>query len=608
MERVSRELIETWNQLKERGNERQLRNEQVTQARRGNVEEVMPGVFPSNWPKPIVANVIDTTARDLAEVLARLPNIDCASSTLTTDKAKKFAARKTKIALYYVEHSRLKLQLYSGADWFFTYAACPIVVEPDFGANCPRLRVDNPMNAYWETDLYGEVKLYGKRSEDTVGRLRHQYPELEDIIVQKVPDVMSGRVVVSSDTDRLEVVTLMVGSELIIFLPEREGLVLRRTKHRFGRPPVVIAERPRWDEYSRGQFDDVMWVWLARARMAVYGLEAAEKAVRAPLVVPEDVTHVPFGPDSIIRTNNPGAVGRVPLELPSSSLVEQQVLDQEIATGTRYPKLRSGGADTPSIATGPGMAALTDIYSTQIATAQDILGDALRRALRMAFEMDELYWPELSKTVNGTASGAPYTETYKPSRDIAGDYTVSVSYGMTAGMDPNKALVFLLQLRADQAIDRDTMQRMLPFEIDVDELQRRVDIEQITDALKQGIFALLANAPVMGEQGIDPLKTLERAARIIKDRENGKPLHQAILDAFTPEPAPQGQQMAPEDQMMAQLLGMAGGGGGAPGQLPPGDNTQLGQQAAPDLAMVLAGLTPGGNANMQYNVSRRLPM
>ena len=258
MERVSQELIETWNQLKERGTERTLRNEQVTQARRGNVEEVMPGVFPSNWPKPIVANVLDTTARDLAEVLAQMPNIDCSSSTLTTDKAKKFAARKTKIALYYLEHSRFKLQLFSGADWWFTYAAMPIIVEPDFSARCPRLRIDNPMGAYWETDLYGEVKLYGKCSEDTVGRLRHQYPELEDVIVNKVVDPMSGRVAVSSDTDRLEVVTLMQGDELVVFLPERQGVVLRRTRHRFGRPPVVIAERPKWDEYSRGQFDDVM--------------------------------------------------------------------------------------------------------------------------------------------------------------------------------------------------------------------------------------------------------------------------------------------------------------------------------------------------------------
>lgn len=603
MERVSQDLIETWNQLKERGTERQLRNTQVTQARRGDVDSVMPGVFPSNWPRPVVANVLDTTARDLAEVLARLPNIDCASSSLTTDKAKKRAARKTKIALYYAEHSRLKLQLYSGADWFFTFAACPIVVEPDFTTQCPRFRIDSPVNAYWETDLYGEVKLYGKTSTETVGKLRHQYPELESLIVETRSDGL-GNATRTSDTDRLEIVSLMVGSELIMFLPERQGLVLRRTTHRLGRPPVVIAERPKWDEFSRGQFDDVMWVWLARARMAVYGLEAAEKAVRAPLIVPEDVTQISFGPDAIIRTNTPGGVGRVPLELPTSSLIEQQALDQEIATGTRYPKLRSGGADTPSVATGPGMAALTDIYSTQIATAQEILGDALRRAFRMAFELDEKYWPEVTKTVNGTASGAPFTETYMPSRDIDGDYSISVSYGMTAGMDPNKALVFLLQLRADQAIDRDTYQRMLPFEIDVDELQRRVDIEQINDALKQGLFALLANAPMMGEQGMDPLKTLQRAAQIITDREKGKPFHQAFVDAYKPEP--EQAPANPQDAMMQQLMAL--GGGGAPGQgAPPGDNTQLGAGAAPDLAMVLAGLTPSGNSNLQYNVSRRLP-
>ena len=607
MERVSQALIEKWNQLKERGTERQVRNSQVTSARRGNVDEVMPGVFPANWPRPIVANVLDTTARDLAEVLARMPNIDCSSSSLTTDKAKKFAAKKTKVALYYAEHSRLKLQLYSGADWFFTFAAMPIVVEPDFNAQCPRFRIDTPVNAYWETDLYGEVKLYGKVTNETVGKLRYQYPELESLIVETHSDGL-GNATRTSDTDRLEIVSLYTGSELIVFLPERQGLVLRRAKHRFGRPPVVIAERPRWDEYSRGQFDDVMWVWLARARMAVYGLEAAEKAVRAPLIVPDDVNQISFGPDSIIRTNNPGGVGRVPLDLPQSSLIEQSLLDQEIATGTRYPKLRSGGADTPSIATGPGMAALTDIYSTQIATAQEILGDALRRAIRMAFEMDELYWPEVTKTVNGTASGAPFTEKYTPSKDIAGDYSVSVSYGMTAGMDPNKALVFLLQLRADQAIDRDTMQRQLPFEIDVDELQRRVDIEQINDALKQGLFGLLANAPVMGEQGIDPLKALQRAAQIISDREKGKPFHQAFVDAYKPDPEEQQEQLSPQDAMMQQLLGGGGGGPGGPApQQQAGDNSFLGAGAAPDLQMILAGLTPGGNANLQANVSRRLP-
>jgi hypothetical protein len=151
------------------------------------------------------------------------------------------------------------------------------------------------------------------------------------------------------------------------------------------------------------------------------------------------------------------------------------------------------------------------------------------------------------------------------------------------------------------------MQRMLPFEVDVDDLQRRVDIEQMSDAMKQGMFALLANAPVMGQQGIDPLQTLQRAAQIIKDRENGKPFHEAVLDAFTPEPQPEGAAPAdPATALMEQLMG--GMAGGAPGGMQqPGDNSFLGAGAAPDVSMVLAGLTPGGNANLQANVSRRIP-
>lgn len=603
-ERVSNALIRAYDQMVERGWERQLRNTQVSAARRGDVDSVMPGVFPSNWPRPVVANVIDTTARDLSEVLARMPNIDCATSNNTTDKSKKFAAKKTKICLYYLEKSRFKLQLLSGCDWFFSFAAMPIVVEPDFRYSCPRFRVDSPMGAYWDLDHYGEVKRYAKKWEDTIGALKHKFPELASEIA---PTDQYGHQI-KSDEARLEVVKLYVEDEIIMFLPERQGLVLSRHRHRFGRPPVVIAERPRWDEHNRGQFDDVMWVWLARARMAVYGLEAADKAVRAPLAVPSDVTQIAFGADALIRTDNPEKVRRVPLELPSSSLVEQQVLDAEISEGARTSRMR--GADVPSIVTGPGMAGLDMQYSTQIATAQEIVGDAIRRALGMGLEMDELYWGEMTKTVNGTASGAPYTETYKPVRDIAGDYTCSVTYGFAAGMDPNRAIVFLLQLRADQSIDRDTLQRQLPFEVDIDQLQRKVDVEQIEDAMKQGVFAMVAQPLNMLElQGIDPMQTLQRAAQIIKDRVNGKSIHEAVMDAFKPEPAPEGQPADPLAQMMQQLAGAGGapGGPGGPAGEPGMDNSQLGPGGAPDLAMVLAGLTPGGNPNLQYNVSRRMP-
>jgi len=605
-DRLDTGYLRAWEGLRERGLVRQQRNAQVSAVRAGDVDSVMPGMFPDNWPRPVIANTLDTTARDLAETLARMPSIECVTSSLTTDKAKRFAAKKTKVAHYYSDHSKLKLQLYSGADWFFTFAAMPIIVEPDFEAQCPVFRLDTPVDAFWETDLYGQVKIYAKCWTEKIGSLKFKFPELASLIGEKNPTTEvnpfdRNASLFSSDDSMLEVVKLYVKNEIIVFLPERQGLVLRRAQHRLNRPPVVVAQRPKWDEHSRGQFDDVMWVWLARARMALYGLEAADKAVRAPLVVPDDVTQISFGPDAIIRTNNINGVGRVPLELPQSSLIESAQLDKEISEGTRYPKARSGQMEG-SIITGRGVEALSSIYSTQIATAQDILGDALMRAFAMAFELDELYWPELEKTVNGTANGAPFTQTYKPSRDIAGDYTISVKYGFAGGMDPNRLIVFLLQLQAAQAIDRGTMLRELPLEIDVEQLQRRIDIEQMEDALKQGIFATLANAPAMALQGgPDPMQTLQRAAEIIKDRENGKPFHQAVLDAFKPDEA--AAAMSPEDQLMQQMLGGGGGAMAPAGQ----DNTQLGPGGSPDLAMVLAGLTSGGQPNSQFNVSRRLP-
>jgi hypothetical protein len=580
------------------GAERQLKNQQVSQARRGDINAVMPGAFPSNWPRPIVANVLDTTARDLAEVLARMPAVDCTSSALSTEKSKKFSSKRTKIALYYITHSRLKIQLYSGCDWFFSFSATPFVIEPDFEAQCPRIRVDDPRGAYWETDFYGEVTVYLKKWQDRISSLAAKFPEVASMIRY---DSVNER---EDDGSRLlDVAQIYLKDEIVLFLPERQGLVLRRSKHRFGRPPVVVAERPRWDEHGRGQFDDVMWVWLARARMAVYGLEAAEKAVRAPIAVPDDVSQISFGADAVIRTNSPDKVRRVPVELPQSSLIEAEVLDKEIADGTRTPAARRGDVDA-SIITGRGVEALTAIYSTQIATAQDIIGDALRRVIGFCFEMDQAYWGDITKTVRGTANGAPYTETYRPSKDIAGDYSCSVTYGMTAGMDPNRAIVFLLQLRADQAIDRDTMQRMLPFEVDVDQLQRRVDIEQMTDGMKQGLLALLANAPMLGTQGMDPLLPLRQAAQIIKARENGKSFHEAMVEAFTPEEQAGGAPASPLDQIMQQL---GAAGPSAPPEQVPGDNAYLGAGAAPDVSMILAGLTQGGNPNLQANVSRRLP-
>lgn len=70
----------------------------VRDVRHGDCSRVMPGVFPDAWPKPVVANFIDVTARDLAEVIAPMPSINCSSAKMTSNRAKDFAAKRTKIA------------------------------------------------------------------------------------------------------------------------------------------------------------------------------------------------------------------------------------------------------------------------------------------------------------------------------------------------------------------------------------------------------------------------------------------------------------------------------------------------------------------------------
>lgn len=245
--------------------------------------------------------------------------------------------------------------------------------------------------------------------------------------------------------------------------------------------------------------------------MALLGLEAVEKSVQAPLAVPSDTQQLALGPDSIIRTSSPEKIRRVGIEVPQGAFVENQLLETDMRTGARYPEGRTGNIDA-SVVTGRGVQALLGGFDIQVKTAQLVLGQALRRALTLCFEMDEKFWPEVAKTIRGTANGTPFEQTYKPSRDIKGDHTIEVTYGFAAGLDPNRALVFLLQLRGDGAIPRSMVQREIPMDVDVEQMQREIDIEQVDDALKQGLFAMLQSIGILAQQGQDPTMLIQKAA------------------------------------------------------------------------------------------------
>jgi hypothetical protein len=592
--------------LRRAASDRDQRHRDVHDVRSGDIDTVIPGSMPEAWPKPIVANLIDTSARDLAEVMGTMPSVNSTTGILTTDKARKFGGKKTKIANYYLQSSGLTAgQQVELADHYTTYGMAIYVIEPDFEEKRPHIRVENPMGVYPEVDMFGRLKSYSKVWREEAIHLVTKFPFLLRALQQNAV----GQDDLGWAEREIEVVKYVDAETIVLYLPNHGNRLVDQMPNPMGKVFVAIGNRPGFDNETRGAYDDAIWVQLAKARMALLGLEATEKTVRAPLAVPRDVQKMTFGDDAVIRTDSPDKIRRVGIDVPQAAFQEGQVLEQELRTGTRSPEVRSGNLDA-SIITGKGVQALMGGFNTVVTTGQTVIGETLRHAIMLAYEMDQKLWPNEKKKIRGTAQGTPFEEDYVPAKDIAGNYTVDVTYGFAAGQDPARAIVGLLQLRGDQLISRDFFQRQLPMGIDVVQMQTQIDNEQFTDALKQGMMAYMQAIPQMALQGqTDPVDAFTKIAKLIELREKGEPVHDAVLKIFTPKEAAPG----PEQNPLAAAMGQGGPGpqgagpGGPPGG-PPGGGGPAEQVGGMDMQRMLAGLTSGGQATASVQTRRQSPI
>jgi hypothetical protein len=543
----------------------------VLQVRIGRAQNLIPELFPEAWPKPIVANFIDVAARDLSELLAPLPALNCSSGAMLSDRAKKFADKRTRIAHHYSFVSDLQRQMFSGADQYISYGFMVFELEPDFEKQVPRIKVENALMSYPELDRWGCCISYTKVFKKTVGEMCAEYPECSYQIRQPNQSFGNPR----GDSEELEVIKYVDADQYTLYIPEANNLVLASNPNPFGKCPVVVARRPGLDDEIRGQFDDVLWVQLAKARLALLHLQAVDNSVNAPLAVPLDVQEIALGPDAVMRTDSPEKIRRVGIEMSPAAAQGAQLLENEQRTGSRYPEARSGLTGTSQL-TGRGIQELMGGFDTQVKGTQMIFTSALREVFEMAFAMDEKFWPNTTKTVRGEAQGSPFTLSYTPSRDINGDHTIHVSYGLAAGMDPNRWLVFMLQMRQDELVPREFVQRQMPFDVDVTAMQRQIDVEQTRDALKHAVTGLAEAVPQMLQQGADASHIIAQFSTLVERLQRGDAFEVAATAAFAPPPpSPAGLSGSPGDP---------GATGGGPGLPPPGSP---------------AGVVPPGGAPMQ---------
>jgi hypothetical protein len=578
--------------LRYRNSERDARNLDVLAVRKGKIAEVYPDFFPDGVDANVVANFIDIVARDLSEVMAPLPAVNCSAANQVSDRARTFADKRTRIASNYFANSDLAVQMYSGADWYVTYGFVPFMIELDDESNLPRIRIENPIGAYPEFDRYGRCIAFAKRYTMSLGELVSQFPDYER-------ELLGGYGYKQDLNTQVEMIRYYDKDQSIIYIPTRQNLVLSKANNPLGKMMVIVARKPSIDGELRGQFDDILGIQLLRNRFALLAMEAAEKSVQAPIVLPQDVQELQLGGDAVIRTSNPAGVRRVDLNIPPGAFTEQTLLNQELRVGSRYPESRTGNINA-SVVTGQGVQALMGAFDTQVKSAQAIFAAALRDVISLCFEVDEVIYPE-EKTIRGVDSGSPYEVTYKPGKDIKKDYSADVRYGMLAGLNPAQGLIFMLQALGGGLISKDMAMRELPFTVNVTQELEKIEIENMRQALLGSLTAYTQAIPQMATQGQDASEVVRKIAAVIKARQKGQALEDAIEATFAPQQQavpPAGAPQAVEQPSPAPVGAPVGG----PSPMAPGAQAE----PQPDIMSLLSGITGGGVPTASVRTTRKL--
>lgn len=575
--------------LRTRASERDGRADKVLLTRQGKITQVYPDFFPDNVDISVVANFIDIVARDLSEVMAPLPSINCSAGNMANEKARKFADTRTRIASNYFINSDMSAHMYNFADHYLTYGFAAFVIELDKDGGLPRIRVENSYKSYPEFDRYGRCVSFARTYEITLGELVSQFPEYADQL--RAPNKNGQRD--SMDTI-FELVRYYDKDQSVIYIPQKQNLSLSATKNPIGKMMVVVAQRPSIDGVPRGQFDDVLGIQVLRNRFAMLALEVVEKAVSAPTVLPLDVQDLQFGSDAIIRTNNPAGVKKVDISLPQGAFAETANLSQEMQTGARYPQGRTGNINA-SVITGQGVQALMGAFDTQVKSFQTIVANTLREVIAVCFEVDEKVYNK-KKTIRGVDAGAPFAIDYLPKTDIAGDYSTEVRYGMLAGLNPAQGLVFILQAMQGNLLSEDTAMRELPFNVNVSVEQEKIEIEKMRKSLLQTFEQSALSIPQMIAQGQDPSPIIYKIATVIAERKGGKSIEDIAKELFQPVPPPEqaipGQTSDPNAGAQPQgepgMLGPQGDAGAQ--QAPP-------RQAPPDIQQLITNMASSGQSS-----------
>jgi hypothetical protein len=158
----------------------------------------------------------------------------------------------------------------------------------------------------------------------------------------------------------------------------------------------------------------------------------------------------------------------------------------------------------------------------------------------------------------------------------------------------------MLQALGGKLISRDMAMRELPFTVNVSQELEKIEIEDMRAALLGSLTAMTQAIPQMATQGQDPSDIVNKIAAVIKARQKGQALEDAIEATFAPQqPVPPAGAPTAVEQMSPVPEGVPAGGALTPeGQAPI-------EPAKPDIQTILASLSASGKAGGRVSTQVR---
>lgn len=506
---------------------------QLTAPNRAKIRDIMDGgaegvarlvgkdVNPDHADIVPVANHILKACDRIAQKIGKKPDTKVDTPVgRDGDTARRNADKRARAIYSFDRAAKLHLQLPQAGRWLPGYGFVPWVMKQGTDMNgdpFPLMEPRDPFNAYPGTwTIHQQPTELAFIHVLPIKTLAKMYPEVEGALQKKValgssvdflPQqrgmVMGGNAVVplmspswANQSGSGVVVYEYLNSDGTYWVCPDADMVLSFVPNLCSTPPFVVAKRFSFNKLQ-GQYDQLIGLIAAQARLTMLSIAAAEMGVHAETNVVGDMVAGRYlrGKGAVNYLAPGSTVTKMNERIPYEVFQQTDRIERMIRAMATYP-VTDDSVSPNSFVTEVGLQELGGAIEDEYREYRLVLADALETADHFRLEFMERYYPDGVFHMEGFKDGSAYADTFKPSTHINGHYRTRRVYGAMAGFDDSNKIVVGSILQDKGVISTDDLRE------NVDGLE---DHARIKDRIhSERMEAIMYELMSAGVQQMDP--------------------------------------------------------------------------------------------------------